>query len=838
MWRRLARLSHGPIARIDAREISWRSAAIARTLRDRAWIAVRRPGWNRGQLRLALAPTTNLEDARAALAAERWDGAHQELSHVLANRPSRFLISPKHRTATADRIGGLFPEAASDATARAEELLGDRRDLLGYRGLQFGGDWHYDPVNGRRAPKQFWSTVAYLDPSCGDHKIIWEANRHQHWIALGRAYWLTLDRRYRDRFCAELAGWMDANPPLVGINWASMLELGFRSLSWLWALHFFVDAEAHDIAPWTVDLLLALDRQLTHIEQNLSYYFSPNTHLLGEALALYISGRALPELAASQRRERVGRRILVGEIQRQIAADGGHCERSTHYHRYTLDFYLWALAVARITDDPIALVFDEAVGSLASAGRLLVDDRGRVPHLGDDDGGMLFPIAGRAPDDWRDTLAIAAALVERPDLCVDRAPEEAYWIFAHPRLNGCVADNTEQGVPPDHRDHRHQSFHAGSRTITSARLPETGYCISRSGAGEHLIIDGGPHGYLNGGHAHADALSVTLTVRGLPLLIDPGTGCYTLNSTLRDRFRSTASHNTLVLDGRWQSVPCGPFHWSTRTDAIVHRWRSTGGFDYFDGSHHGYAPAEHRRRLLALHDDLLVVADLVIDSGHAEHAATVNWHIDPGWSIDLRDRSTVITAGNERVQLAVPAGRLVSHVASEDTGLGWWSPVYGRVEPATTLSVRHEGQAPFWIVSVFNLNPFDPVVDVEWLPVWAEAGVIAHATAVKVARQDSTDFVVLAEPAAQPAANPAAEPPASDNHQTWRLGELETDARMLFCRVARGGELKRLALVDGSLVRGAGRRALRLSLGRVVPALFIDESRIGMYSPCAASPGL
>src|SRR4029077_4233897 len=127
------------------------------------------------------------------------------------------------------------------------------------------------------------------------------------------------------------------------INWASMLELGFRSLSWLWALAFFADdvhAGQPDGSPWIVDLLLALDRQLTQVERNLSYYFSPNTHLLGEALALYVAGRSLPELAASPRREAVGRRILVAEIGRQIAADGGHCERSAHYHRYTLDFYL------------------------------------------------------------------------------------------------------------------------------------------------------------------------------------------------------------------------------------------------------------------------------------------------------------------------------------------------------------------------------------------------------------------------------------------------------------------------------------------------------------------
>ena len=51
------------------------------------------------------------------------------------------------------------------------------------------------------------------------------------------------------------------------------------------------DSPPLDAHPWLVDLLLGLDRQLQLVEQNLSTYFSPNTHLLGEALALYVAGR-------------------------------------------------------------------------------------------------------------------------------------------------------------------------------------------------------------------------------------------------------------------------------------------------------------------------------------------------------------------------------------------------------------------------------------------------------------------------------------------------------------------------------------------------------------------
>ena len=89
---------------------------------------------------------------------------------------------------------------------------------------------------------------------------------------------------------------MSRNPPLEGVNWASMLELAFRSLSWIWALHFFAPAaldDAPEAPPWTVDLLLGLDRQQTHIAGNLSQYFSPNTHLSGEALAIFVAGHRL-----------------------------------------------------------------------------------------------------------------------------------------------------------------------------------------------------------------------------------------------------------------------------------------------------------------------------------------------------------------------------------------------------------------------------------------------------------------------------------------------------------------------------------------------------------------
>src|SRR5207244_12217434 len=136
----------------------------------------------------------------------------------------------------------------------------------------------------------------------------------------------------------QLQSWLQANPPRLGVNWASMLELGFRTMSWTWALHFLLAepeatstqpaARSPQPVPWLVDMLVGLDRQLSHIEQNLSYYFSPNTHLTGEALALYVVGVALPELAASERRVDLGRRIALRASARPICAAAGDVARA------------------------------------------------------------------------------------------------------------------------------------------------------------------------------------------------------------------------------------------------------------------------------------------------------------------------------------------------------------------------------------------------------------------------------------------------------------------------------------------------------------------------------
>jgi hypothetical protein len=687
------------LLRMSGKEIGWRTGVAFRIQRDRLVGRFKPPHWNRSALRHVLAADVVDPVLLTHIEREDWRAAERSLTRAFHARPRLFVLEPRTALELRHEILKRWPDASADASARADRIMSGRYDLLGYRGLSFDSgdgqvDWHFDPVQRRRAPLDFWRDVPYLDVRVGDHKVIWELNRHQHWLALGRALWLTRDRRYGWAIVSQLESWLAANPPLTGINWASSLELGFRSLAWLWALHVLLadsdeGASGPSQASWLIDLLLGIDRQLTHLEQNLSYYFSPNTHLTGEALALYVAGLSLPELAASRRWAATGRRILLTEIDRQIGADGGHAERSAHYHRYTLDFYLLALLMAERSKDTEAITrFTDAATRAAEFARAMADDNGRLPLVGDDDGGMLWPIAGRPCDDIRDSLGVAAVVLCRPELAPWGVPEEVFWIA------GRTAFEQEPYVDA----HRAMASPPRTRAFT-----DTGYVAMRDGAGGHLIFDVGPHGYMNGGHAHADALSVTLSVAGGALLVDPGTSTYTVNPPLRDRLRRSENHNTLTLDGRSPSIPAGPFHWETRADARLGALRQNPAFDWVEGTHDGYIGNRHRRTVLRTPSGEWLIVDEVL--GRGRHTADLHWHFDPSWTViaDNSSRLRAMHLDGRSAWIAHDDATVSLLHGDEVSGLGWFAPVYGTLLPTWTARVSRAAAAPFamttWIAS-------------------------------------------------------------------------------------------------------------------------------------------
>ena len=91
------------------------------------------------------------------------------------------------------------------------------------------------------------------------------------------------------------------------------------------------------------------------------------------------------------------------------------------------------------------------------------------------------------------------------------------------------------------------------------------------------------------------------------------------------RFRGSAAHNTIRLDGGDQAIPNGPFGWIGQPKVSVRHWESSPQQDYLDAQCE-YAGFTHRRVVMFAKPDLLLILDEV--SGPAgEHDIEQFWHL-------------------------------------------------------------------------------------------------------------------------------------------------------------------------------------------------------------------
>jgi glycosyltransferase involved in cell wall biosynthesis len=693
------------------------------------------------------------------------------------NQPEAVLTELRHR----------WPLVEAQIIAEADQIVAGHFDLLGLKQVHFGDpiDWRLEPVSRRSAPHVHWSEIDYLDPQiAGDKKITWELNRHQHFIKLGQAYWLTGDEKYARAFVSQLNSWMDQNPPKLGINWASSLEISFRSIAWLWAFHFFKNSKALDGATFNRALkFLYLNGR--HLETYLSTYFSPNTHLTGEAVGLFYLGTVLPEFRAAAHWRDQGQRILVEQLQKQVRADGVYFEQSSYYQRYTVDFYLHLLVLSRANKLRLSAAVEEKLTALLDHLMYLTRPDGTTPLFGDEDGGRLLPLDRRATSDFRGALATGAVLFDRCDykFVARRFALDSLWLLGP--QGGTIFDELRAEEPGG----KSQGFADG------------GYYIMRDGwhdRANYLLFGCGPHGAGNCGHAHADALTIEVIVNGEPLLVDAGTYTYTGSPELRDSFRGSSAHNVLLIDGEPSSRPAGPFSWETIAEAEPLSWITERRFDYVSGRHNGYErlsePAVHTRSILFLKNDYWLMRDRVTSNGN--HKIDLRFHFAATSNAKL---SSVV---NEIPSLEVFAQRaglriaIMAPTVSDDSWRreeGWLSNCYGSREcaPVWSFSCNFSGKKgdPDELVTV--LMPTSGRMSANWQVKEVEA---IGGRAFQLSNNDFCDLVLLRDE-------------QSARVETVRMA---SDCNLSWARFSVHGnqELAELLVMDGRRVDLDGKKIL------------------------------
>jgi hypothetical protein len=327
---------------------------------------------------------------------------------------------------------------------------------------------------------------------------------------------------------------------MIGINWASSLEVAFRSISWIWMYELLAGTPALT-QDFRKDWLRAQAVNGRHIERYLSTYFSPNTHLLGEAVALFFLGTLCPELSRAALWKSRGWETVLQESRRQVQPDGFHFEQSTYYHVYAIDFFLHAVVLAGLNQIVIPGDFEKTLEKMLDALSLL-GRCGAPPRFGDDDGGRLFDPERNRSEQLLDPLATGAVLFRRGDFKTQARElrEETIWLLG------------EHGVA-EWDGLREQQLDTPSASVPSAGL----YFLPSPIPSRQLVIRAGPQAAQRGGHSHADALSICLQSHGRALLIDPGTFGYV--GPDRDLFSRTHNHNASC---RWrQSIRTRGFVW-------------------------------------------------------------------------------------------------------------------------------------------------------------------------------------------------------------------------------------------------------------------------------------
>ncbi|MEM5788447.1 MAG: heparinase II/III-family protein [Syntrophobacteraceae bacterium] len=223
----------------------------------------------------------------------------------------------------------------------------------------------------------------------------------------------------------------------------------------------------------------------------------------------------------------------------------------------------------------------------------------------------------------------------------------------------------------------------------------SGYTVIKTSAGPRFTFDHGPLGMpplFN--HGHADALSVTLSVNGREILVDPGTYRYNDAGEWRNYFKSTRAHNTVMVDGMDQAVQETGFIWSKAYESELLVSRQTGDDLYLEAVHTGYMrleqPVRHRRSILFSNRSVFIIKDSF--EGNGTHDFELNYHFHPDVKLMRLDRWwSAENAGSKVFIRTIREEDFSQFRGLKAPLLGWYSPNYGVKLESSVLSCRKSG---------------------------------------------------------------------------------------------------------------------------------------------------
>jgi uncharacterized heparinase superfamily protein len=272
------------------------------------------------------------------------------------------------------------------------------------------------------------------------------------------------------------------------------------------------------------------------------------------------------------------------------------------------------------------------------------------------------------------------------------APFEMLWLLGPDGLD--AYDNIAEETP-----------HGDSRAFAVS-----GYFVMRDGwekDSSYALIDCGPHGDgTSCGHAHSDALALELAMSGTTWLVDPATYVYGADAATRNMFRSTRAHNTVMVDGKDQSVTASPFSWISTATCAPSEFTERGDCIVFEGTHDGYRrfidPVTHTRSVIFIPQKTsLILSDKF--QAVLRHTYTIRFHFAPGCTAEQVDQHIEARA-QDGSSLIINLFAKSDGSTSADSWIeeGWVSTCYGQRDAALVAVFEVVAEGPVEMTTVFQ----------------------------------------------------------------------------------------------------------------------------------------
>lgn len=562
----------------------------------------------------------------------------------LAARPFPAWFGP----CNADEVDALCgSQERSTLLTRAENALAHLVDLLGSGPKELGAqiDWHTDFKTGLSWSPRYFADIDYNNPDWpSDVKVPWELSRLQWLMPAGQAFLLTRDDRYAAGVRDVLEQWMEANPCGGSVNWSCTMEAALRIFSWTWFFHVFHDAPSWCNADFRFRFLRALYLHVEFTDRHIERSDVNGNHYTADAAALVVGGLFFGEGQGPQRWQQEGWRILCEEMPRQVFPDGVDFEASVPYHRLVAELFLWPAMCRTAHGLPIEPSYIDRLSAMARFSRAYSRTDGSVPLWGDADDARALPFGMQDINDHRYLHTLIGLYTGQQDLCHDNpaAIGEVLWTFGPAAVRRWF-----DALPPP---------------PASRAFPDGGFYVMRS-TRDHVFIDCGPLGLAGrGGHGHNDCLAFEAVLDGVPLISDCGAYLYTASFEERNRFRSTAYHNTPQIDGEEINRFIRPdYLWNLHYDAVprVLKWHVDDDHALFVGEHQGYcrlASPVIPRRIIFM--DFEAHAMCIKDEffGESMHDVEIPLHLAPGVEVyEHNGPELTLSLGNKRFRVWWPA---------------------------------------------------------------------------------------------------------------------------------------------------------------------------------------